>query len=85
MVDEPLTPSEYLQELRALCETISAATSRAQALDEEEKPIELADGLDLDADLGALVSLLKRAEERAEQAVNAAEILAATRGTTLED
>jgi hypothetical protein len=84
MVAERLAPPEYLEELRALRETITAATSRAQAL-EEEKPAELADGLELETDLGALVSLIERVEERAEQAVKAAEILAATRGITLED
>jgi len=44
--------------------TITEITSRAQALDEEEKPPPLVDGLDLDG----LVFLLERAEERAIEA-----------------
>ena len=54
-MDERLALPEYLKELRALRETIDAATSRAQAV-EEEKSVELSDSLGLDADLGGLVS-----------------------------
>ncbi len=79
-MSERLEPRAYLDELKALRETITAATSRAQALDEEEKPLAVAEGLDLEA----LAWLLERAEERALQAVRAAEILGATRGVRLE-
>ena len=80
-MDERLSPREYVGALRALREAITDATSRAQALDEEEKPLALARDLDLDQ----LVFLLERAEYRALEAVTAAEILAATKGARLED
>jgi len=78
---EQLDPAAYLTELRALRETITSATSRAQALNEEEKPHVLRDDLYLDT----LVDHLERAEDAAVQAITAAEILAATRGMPLEE
>jgi hypothetical protein len=80
-MDERLSPREYVGALRALRESITDATSRAEALQCEEKPLELARDLDLDQ----LVSLLEGAEERALEAVTAAEILAATGGMGLEE
>ncbi|MBA3472557.1 MAG: hypothetical protein H0T57_04895 [Rubrobacter sp.] len=79
-MNERLEPRVYLDELRELQASISAATSRSQALGEEEQPLAVADGLDLDG----LVLVLERAEERALQAVTAAEILLAAEGLSLE-
>ncbi len=78
-MNERLRPQAYLEELKILRDTITAATSRAQALDEEEKPVELVQALDL----AGLAYHLERAEERALEAVTAAEILLATKGLHL--
>ena len=80
-MDQRLSPREYVGALRALREAITDATTRAEALQCEEKPRELMWDLDLDQ----LVVLLERAEARALEAVTAAEILAATKGVRLED
>ncbi len=79
-MSEVLDPRAYLEELRGLQAAVTAAVSQAQALDEELKPLALADDLDLD---GVLFNL-ERAEERALQAVRACEILLATEGLPLE-
>ncbi len=55
-------------------------SGRAQALDEELKPLAVAG----DLDLGGVLFNLERAEERALQAVRACEILLATEGLPLE-
>ncbi len=47
-MSERLSPGEYVEELRALREAITDITSRAEALDTEEKPRELAQDLNLD-------------------------------------
>jgi hypothetical protein len=80
-MSERLELRAYLDELRELQAAISEASSRAQALDEEEQPLVVAGGLDL----GQLVFLLDRAEDRAVQVARAAEILLAAEGLALED
>jgi hypothetical protein len=51
-MNQPLEPREYIAELKKLRESIMVTTARAQALDEEEKPMVLAraqvGGVDLD-------------------------------------
>ncbi len=78
---ERLAPAAYLAELKKLQAKISEATSRAQALDEEEKPVELTVGVDL----RQLAYLLERAEERAQEAVRSTELLFAVKGLQLEE
>jgi hypothetical protein len=79
---ERLAPAAYLAELKKLQATISEATSRAKALDnEEEKPVELTVGVDL----RQLAYLLERAEERAQEAVRSTELLFAVKGLQLEE
>jgi hypothetical protein len=80
MTDERLSPGEYLEALKALREPISDATSRAETLDVELKPLAIAGDLDLEG----LVWMLGRAEDRVLQAVRAAEIMLATEGLRLE-
>ena len=73
---------EYVSELKKLQDAISETTSRAQALEkEEEKPVELSVGVDL----RQLAYLLERAEDRAHEAVSAAELWLAVEGWDLED
>jgi hypothetical protein len=76
-MDERLAPQEYIAELRKMRESILAVTSRAQALNEEEKPMVLAQARVGGIDLGLLVSFLARAEEQASVAVRKAELLLA--------
>ena len=73
---------EYVLELKKLQDAISETTLRAQALEkEEEKPVELSVGVDL----RQLAYLLERAEDRAREAVSAAELWLAVEGWDLED
>ncbi|MDQ3767844.1 MAG: hypothetical protein M3346_10925 [Actinomycetota bacterium] len=80
MDEQRLDPPEYLAELRALREVITATTSRAEALQLEEKPDELAG----DLQIHELVEFLEEAEQRALEGVRAAEILLATKGFPLD-
>jgi hypothetical protein len=79
-MSEVLEPRAYLEELRGLQAAVTDAASRAQALDEELKPLAVAG----DLDLTGVVFNLERAEERTLQAVRACEILLATEGLPLE-
>ncbi len=79
-MDERLTPQEYIAQLKRLRESIMATTSRAHALDEEDKPMVLARARVGGVDLGLLVSFLEQAEDRAGEAVRKAELFLAVEG-----
>lgn len=76
-MSERLEPQAYLEELKNLRVAITEAASRAEALDQEEKPTVLAlarvGGISLDA----LMFHLERAEEQAADAVYRTELLLA--------
>jgi hypothetical protein len=76
-MDERLEPREYIAELKRLRESIMVTTSRAQALDAEEKPMVLAQARVGGVDLDLVVRSLELAEERAAEAVRKAELLLA--------
>jgi hypothetical protein len=79
-MNERLAPQEYIAELKKLRESIMATTSRARALDEEEKPMVLARARVGGIELDLLVSFLEQAEDRAVEAVRKAELFLAAEG-----
>ena len=83
-MDEQLEPAEYIVELKKLRESIMVATSRAQALDEEEKPMVLARARVGGVDLDRLISSLELAEDRAAEAVRKAELFLSVEGHQLD-
>ncbi len=83
-MNQRLEPQEYVAELKKLRESIMVTTSRAQALDEEEKPRVLARARVGGVDLDRLVSSLELAEDRAAEAVRKAELFLAVEGHQLD-
>jgi len=83
-MSERLELREYIAELKKLRESIMVTTSRAQALDEEEKPMVLARAQVGGVDLERLVSSLEVAEDRAAEAVRQAELLLDVEGHQLD-
>ncbi len=83
-MNQPLEPREYIVELKKLRESIMVTTARAQALDEEEKPMVLARAQVGGVDLAVVVRSLELAEDRAAEAVRKAELLLAVEGHQLE-
>ncbi len=76
-MDERLAAREYISELKKLRQSITVSTSRARALNDEAKPMVLAQARVGGIDLGLLVSFLEQAEEQASVAVRkAARLLA---------
>ncbi len=76
-MSERLGPRAYLEELKNLRVAITEAASRAEALDQEEKPTVLALARVGEITLDALMFHLERAEEQAADAVYRAELLLA--------
>ena len=81
---EHLGAQEYVYELRQLTKMLTDATSRAEALDQAEKPDALARA-EIGLNMNYLVWLLDQATEEAEETLRAAELVLAIEGIRLEN
>ena len=81
---EQLGAQEYVYELRQLTRMLTDATSRAEALDQAQKPDAVARA-EIGLNMNYLVWLLDRATEEAEETLRAAELVIAIEGIRLEN
>ncbi len=81
---EHLGAQEYVYELRQLTRMLTDAASRAEALDQAEKPDALARA-EIGLNMNYLVWLLDQATEEAEETLRAAELVLAIEGIRLEN
>ena len=79
---EHLGAQEYVYELRQLSRMLTDATSRAEALDQAQKPDALVRA-EIGLNLNYLVWLLEQATEEAEETLRAAELVLAIEGMYL--